>query len=40
MRYIAYPKAMQQLTQRLGASPHELAAWIFMGRNMEELPRM
>lgn len=31
VRYIAYPKAMQQLAQRLGASPHELAAWIFMG---------
>lgn len=31
VRYIAYHKAMQQLTQRLGASPHELAAWIFMG---------
>ncbi len=30
-RYIAYPKAMQQLALRLGASPHELAAWIFMG---------
>jgi len=30
-RYIPYPKAMQQLEQRLGASPHELAAWIFMG---------
>ncbi len=29
--YIAYPKAMQQLAQRLGASPEELAAWIFMG---------
>ena len=30
-RYIPYPKAMQQLVQRLGASPEELAAWIFMG---------
>ncbi|MBS0412808.1 MAG: hypothetical protein JSR68_00395 [Proteobacteria bacterium] len=31
VRYIAYPKAMQQLAQRLNASPAELAAWIFMG---------
>ena len=30
-RYTPYPKAMQQLVQRLGASPEELAAWIFMG---------
>ena len=30
-RYIAYPKAMQRLVQRLGASPIELAAWIFYG---------
>lgn len=29
--YIAYPKAMQQLVQRLGASPEELAAWIWTG---------
>ena len=29
--YIAYPKAMQQLVQRLGASPEELAAWIWIG---------
>lgn len=29
VRYIAYPKAMQQLAQRLGASPEELAAWIW-----------
>ena len=31
VRYVAYPKAMQQLAQRLDASPDELAAWIFMG---------
>lgn len=31
VRYIAYPKAMQRLAQRLGASPIELAAWIFYG---------
>lgn len=31
VRYIAYPKAMQQLAQRLGASPEELAAWIWTG---------
>lgn len=30
-RYVAYPKAMQQLTARLGATPEELAAWIFYG---------
>lgn len=30
-RYIAYPKALHQLQQRLGATPEELAAWIFMG---------
>lgn len=30
-RYVAYPKAMQQLAQRLGASPEELAAWICTG---------
>ncbi len=29
--YIAYPKAMKTLTDRLGATPEELAAWIFMG---------
>ena len=31
VRYIAYPKAMHQLAQRLGASPEELAAWIWIG---------
>ena len=31
VRYVAYPKAMQQLAQRLGASPDELAAWIWTG---------
>lgn len=31
VRYIAYPKAMQKLAQRLGASPEELAAWIWTG---------
>lgn len=30
-RYIAYPKALHQLRQRLKATPEELAAWIFMG---------
>ncbi|MFO1262703.1 MAG: hypothetical protein U1E84_05075 [Rhodoferax sp.] len=29
--YIAYPKAIHQLAQRLGATPEELAAWIWMG---------
>jgi len=27
--YIAYPKAMNQLAKRLGATPEELAAWIW-----------
>lgn len=31
VRYVAYPKAMQQLAYRLGASPEELAAWIWTG---------
>ncbi len=30
-RYVAYPKAMRQLTARLGATPEELAAWIWLG---------
>ena len=30
-RYIPYPKSMQQLTARLGATPEELAAWIWIG---------
>ena len=29
--YIAYPRAMDQLVQRLDATPEELAAWIWMG---------
>ena len=29
--YIAYPKAMTQLAERLEASPEELAAWLFVG---------
>lgn len=29
--YIAYPKALRRLEERLGATPEELAAWIFMG---------
>lgn len=32
VRYIAYPKAMKLLTKRLGATPEELAAWIFNGQ--------
>ena len=31
LRYIPYPKAMHQLTTRLGATPEELAAWLYMG---------
>jgi len=30
-RYMAYPKVMHQLTTRLGATPEELAAWIWNG---------
>jgi hypothetical protein len=30
-RYVAYPKAMQQLAARLGATPEELAVWIWLG---------
>jgi len=30
-RYVAYPKAMHQLAARLGATPEELAAWIWSG---------
>lgn len=31
VRYLAYPKAMQRLAERLGATPEELAAWIWCG---------
>ena len=31
-KYVPYPKALSQLTLRLGASADELAAWIFMGQ--------
>lgn len=31
VRYIAYPKAMHQLAARLGATPEELAAWVWSG---------
>jgi len=31
VRYIAYPKAMRQLSARLGATSEELAAWIWSG---------
>ena len=30
-RYVAYPKAMHQLTARLNTTPEELAAWIWIG---------
>lgn len=30
-RYVAYPKAMYQLAERLGATPEELAAWVWFG---------
>ncbi len=32
-RFMAYPKAMHQLTVRIGATPEELAAWIWLGPN-------
>jgi hypothetical protein len=31
--FIAYPKAMKLLADRLEATPEELAAWVFMGPN-------
>ncbi|MBP6645095.1 MAG: hypothetical protein KA207_04510 [Burkholderiaceae bacterium] len=31
IRYVAYPKAMHLLTERLGATTEELAAWIWLG---------
>ena len=31
IRYVAYPKAMNQLIARHGATPEELAAWIWLG---------
>lgn len=31
LQYIAYPKAMKLLTDRLDATPDEMAAWIYMG---------
>lgn len=34
VRYIAYPKAMGLLAKRLGATPEELAAWVFYGREL------
>jgi hypothetical protein len=30
--YIAYPKVMKSLAKRLGATPEELAAWVFLGQ--------
>ena len=30
-RYVAYPKAMRQLTERLDATPAELAVWVWLG---------
>ena len=30
-QYIAYPKTLQRLRERFEATPHELAAWIFLG---------
>lgn len=31
IQYVAYPKAMNQLAKRLGATPEELAAWVWIG---------
>lgn len=33
IRYIAYPKAMKALAERLHATPEEIAAWIWMGQS-------
>ena len=33
VRYTPYPKAMKNLANRFGATPDELAAWVFMGKN-------
>lgn len=30
-RYVAWPLALARLQQRLGATPHEVAAWVFVG---------
>jgi hypothetical protein len=32
--YIPYPKAMRLLAERIGATPEEMAAWIFYGPEM------
>lgn len=32
--FIAYPKAMQSLSERFGATPDELAIWIFLGPDL------
>ena len=34
VRYMAYPKAMGLLAKRPGATPEELAAWVFFGREL------
>ncbi len=34
-KYIAYPRAMKLLAQRLNAAPEELAAWVFFGPGPE-----
>ena len=31
VQYVAYPKAMHQLSERLNATPEELAAWVWLG---------
>ena len=31
VEYVAYPRALHQLADRLGATPEEMAAWIFAG---------
>ena len=31
VRFIAYPKAIKQLTERLGSTPFDLAAWVWLG---------
>lgn len=32
LTYVAYPRAMKMLAQRLSATPEEVAAWVFLGQ--------
>lgn len=37
-KYLAYPKALHRLRQRLGSTPEELAAWVWLGPEAGGLP--